>query len=150
MKLNTYHVDVEQSEGGRTSVSPSGQVEYGKQVTFAATPDNGNMFVKWSDGNTLNPYPLSVNGDMNLKAVFMRSDMAVANEDVALSDAHIYVRAGKLYVETAEDSPLYVWDYKGVLFYALDIPAGTYSCPLPAGIYVVKIGKKQPEKVLVR
>lgn len=74
------------------------------------------MFVKWSDGNTLNPYPLSVNGDMNLNAVFMRSDMAVANEDVALSDAHIYVRAGKLYVETAEDSPLYVWDYKGVLF----------------------------------
>ena len=150
LKLNTYHVGVEQSEGGRTSVSPSGQVEYGKQVTFTATPDNGNMFVKWSDGNTLNPYPLSVNSDMNLKAVFMRSDMAVANEDVALSDAHIYVRAGKLYVETAKDSPLYVWDYKGVLFYALDIPAGTYSCPLPAGIYVVKIGKKQSEKVLVR
>lgn len=150
LKLDTYHVGVEQSEGGRTSVSPSGQVEYGKQVTFTATPDNGNIFVKWSDGNTLNPYPVSIDGDTSLKAVFMRSDMAVANEDVALSDARIYVRAGKLYVETAEDSPLYVWDYKGVLLYALDIPAGTCSYPLPAGIYVVKIGKKQPEKVMIR
>lgn len=150
LKLDTYHVGVEQSEGGRTSVSPSGQVEYGKQVTFTATPDNGNIFVKWSDGNTLNPYPVSIDGDTSLKAVFMRSDMAVANEDVALSDARIYVRAGKLYVETAEDSPLYVWDYKGVLLHAVDMPAGTYSCPLPAGIYVVKIGKKQPEKVMIR
>lgn len=150
LKLDTYHVGVEQSEGGRTSVSPSGQVEYGKQVTFTATPDNGNIFVKWSDGNTLNPYPVSIDGDTSLKAVFMRSDMAVANEDVALSDARIYVRAGKLYVETAEDSPLYVWDYKGVLLYALDIPAGTCSYPLPAGIYVVKVGKKQPEKVMIR
>lgn len=150
LTLDTYEVGVEQSDGGRVSASPSGLVEWGKQVVFTATPDAGNIFVKWSDGNTLNPYPVSIDGDTNLKAVFMRSDMAVANEDVALSDARIYARTGKLYVETAEDSPLYVWDYKGVLLYALDIPAGTCSYPLPAGVYVVKIGKKQPEKVMIR
>lgn len=150
LTLDTYEVGVEQSDGGRVSASPSGLVEWGKQVVFTATPDAGNIFVKWSDGNTLNPYLVSIDGDTNLKAVFMRSDMAVANEDVALSDARIYARAGKLYVETAEDSPLYVWDYKGVLLYALDIPAGTCSYPLPAGVYVVKIGKKQPEKVMIR
>ena len=43
LKLDTYDVDVEQSEGGRASVSPSGRIECGSQVIFTAIPDAGNI-----------------------------------------------------------------------------------------------------------
>ena len=149
LKLDTYNVGVEQSEGGKASVSPSGRVECGKQVVFTATPDAGNMFVKWSDGNTLNPYPLSLDGDTNLKAVFMRSDMAVANEEIAPSVARIYVRAGKLYVET-EASDLYIWNMEGVLIKRSPVPGGCSVHLLPAGFYLVKVGDGQPVKIAIR
>lgn len=149
LKLDTYNVGVEQSEGGKVSVSPSGRVECGKQVVFTATPDAGNMFVKWSDGNTLNPYPFSVNGDMNLKAVFMRSDMAVANEEITSSVVRIYVRSGKLYVET-EASDLYIWNMDGRLIKRTTVPDGCSVHPLPDGFYLVKVGDGKPTKITVR
>ncbi len=149
LKLDTYNVGVEQSEGGKVSVSPSGRVECGKQVVFTATPDAGNMFVKWSDGNTLNPYPFSVNGDMNLKAVFMRSDMAVANEEIIPSVARIYVRSGKLYVET-EASGLYIWNMEGRLIKKVFVPDGCSVYSLPTGFYLVRIGDGKPIKIVIR
>ena len=149
LKLDTYNVGVEQAEGGKVSVSPSGRVECGKQVVFTATPDAGNMFVKWSDGNTLNPYPISVDGDMNLKAVFMRSDMAVANEEIIPSVARIYVRSGRLYVE-AEASDLYIWNMNGVLLKRIFVPDGCSVHLLPAGFYLVKVGDEMPVKIAIR
>lgn len=149
LKLDTYNVGVEQAEGGKVSVSPSGRVECGKQVVFTATPDAGNMFVKWSDGNTLNPYPISVDGDMNLKAVFMRSDMAVANEEIIPSVARIYVRSGRLYVE-AEASDLYIWNMDGVLLKRIFVPDGCSVHLLPAGFYLVKVGDGMPVKIAIR
>lgn len=149
LKLDTYNVGVEQSEGGRVSVSPSGRIECGKQVVFTAMPDAGNMFVKWSDGNTLNPYPFSVDGDMNLKAVFMRSDMAVANEGIALSVTRIYARSGKLYVET-KASGLSIWNMDGVLIKRTFVSDGCSVHPLPAGLYIVKVGEGEPVKIRIR
>lgn len=149
LKLDTYNVGVEQSEGGRASVSPSGRIECGKQVVFTAMPDAGNMFVKWSDGNTLNPYPLSVDGDMNLKAVFMRIDMAVANEGIALPVTRIYARPGKLYVET-KASGLSIWNMDGVLIKRTFVSDGCSVHPLPAGLYIVKVGEGEPVKIRIR
>lgn len=149
LKLDTYNVGVEQSEGGRVSVSPLGRIECGKQVVFTAMPDAGNMFVKWSDGNTLNPYPLSVDGDTNLKAVFMRSDMAVANEGIALSVTRIYARSGKLYVET-KASGLSIWNMDGVLIKRTFVSDGCSVHPLPAGLYIVKVGEGEPVKIRIR
>ncbi len=149
LKLDTYNVDVEQSEGGRASVSPSGRIECGSQVIFTAIPDAGNIFVKWSDGNTLNPYPFPVDGDTNLKAVFMRSDMAVANEGIAPSVTRIYARSGKLYVET-KASGLYIWNMDGMLIKRTFVSDGCSVHPLPAGMYIVKVGEGEPVKIRIR
>lgn len=149
LKLDTYNVDVEQSEGGRASVSPSGRIECGSQVIFTAIPDAGNIFVKWSDGNTLNPYPFPVDGDTNLKAVFMRSDMAVANEGIAPSVTRIYARSGKLYVET-KASGLYIWNMDGMLIKRTFVSDGCSVHPLPAGMYIVKVGEEEPVKIRIR
>ncbi len=149
LKLDTYDVDVEQSEGGRASVSPSGRIECGSQVIFTAIPDAGNIFVKWSDGNTLNPYPFPVDGETNLKAVFMCSDMAVANEGIAPSVTRIYARSGKLYVET-KASGLYIWNMDGMLIKRTFVSDGCSVHPLPAGMYIVKVGEGEPVKIRIR
>lgn len=150
LKLDTYEVGCLMSEGGRASVSPSGKVKYGSQVTFLATPDPGNIFVKWDDGNTLNPYPYAVNGDVSLQAVFMRKDMAVANEDIHLSAIRMYVLSGRLYVETAEDTFLRVWELSGRMLLEKRIPEGCSSHALPEGCYLIKVGNTVTQKIIVR
>lgn len=150
LKLDTYEVGCLISEGGRASVSPSGKVKYGSQVTFLATPDPGNIFVKWDDGNTLNPYPYAVNGDVSLQAVFMRRDMAVANENIDLSTIRMYVLSGRLYVETAEDTFLRVWELSGRMLLEKRIPEGCSSHALPEGCYLIKVGNTVTQKIIIR
>ena len=86
---------------------------------------------------------------MNLKAVFMRSDMTVANEEITPSVARIYVRSGKLYVE-AEASDLYIWNMDGRLIKRTTVPDGCSVHPLPDGFYLVKVGDGKPTKITVR
>lgn len=150
LKLDTYEVECLMPEGGRASVSPSGKVKYGSQVTFLATPDPGNIFVKWDDGNTLNPYPYAVNGDVSLQAVFMRRDMAVANENIHLSAIRMYVLSGRLYVETAEDTFLRVWELSGRMLLEKRIPEGCSSHALPEGCYLIKVGNTVTQKIIIR
>lgn len=150
LKLDTYEVECLMPEGGRASVSPSGKVKYGSRVTFLATPDPGNIFVKWDDGNTLNPYPYAVNGDVSLQAVFMRRDMAVANENIHLSAIRMYVLSGRLYVETAEDTFLRVWELSGRMLLEKRIPEGCSSHALPEGCYLIKVGNTVTQKIIIR
>lgn len=150
LKLNSYEVTVAQTDGGTVSAVPTGKVTHGDKVLLEAEAASGMLFVKWWDGNTLNPYPYTVTSDTEVKAYFIGESLPVANESVEAEQVRIKVSGSTLFVEVPETSPLYIWDYKGVLCRALTIPAGTYTCPLPSGAYLVKVAEKQPVKVVVR
>ncbi|MBR4276652.1 MAG: hypothetical protein IKQ32_06765 [Prevotella sp.] len=65
-----YNVSAAAGAGGAASVSPSGSVAEGTQVTFTATPNSGYVFTQWSDNSTDNPHAVTVSGDLTLTASF--------------------------------------------------------------------------------
>lgn len=151
LKLNTYDVTMVQTDGGTVSVSPAGKVTHGDKIQLKAQPASGMLFVKWWDGNTLNPYPYTVTSDTEVKAYFLGAESTVDNESIQKEEkAQITVSGQTLSVTVAEESMLYIWDYKGSLFRNLKIPAGGYTLILPAGGYLVKVGDMGARKIIIR
>ena len=151
LMLNKYKPLVEQTKGGKVSVSTSDSVAYGTDITLKATADPGYIFLKWSDGNTLNPYPYKVEDNSSVSAVFMGKGLTVDNESIQKEEnAQITVSGQTLSVSVAEESMLYIWDYKGSLFCNQKIPVGGYTLNLPAGGYLVKVGDMGARKIIIR
>lgn len=151
LMLNKYKPLVEQTKGGKVSVSTSDSVAYGTDITLKATADPGYIFLKWSDGNTLNPYPYKVEDNSSVSAVFIGKGLTVDNESIQKEEnAQITVSGQTLSVTVAKESMLYIWDYKGSLFRNLKISAGAYTLNLPAGGYLVKVGDMGARKIIIR
>lgn len=150
LKLNSYEVTVRQTNGGTVSAVPAGKVTHGDKVQLKAEAASGMLFVKWWDGNTLNPYPYTVTSDTEVKACFVGTESTVDNELVDTERVRMKVSGSTLFIEVPETSLLYIWDYKGSLFRTLTVPAGMYTSSLPSGAYLVKVGDGQPVKVVVR
>ena len=150
LKLNSYEVTVSQTNGGTVSAVPAGKVTHGDKVQLKAEAASGMLFVKWWDGNTLNPYPYTVTSDTEVKACFVGTESIVDNELVDTERVRMKVSASTLFIEVPETSQLYIWDYKGSLFRTLTVSAGMHTCSLPSGAYLVKVGDGQPVKVVVR
>ncbi len=66
----SYTLDLAVTDGGTVNTSVSGSYKAGDKVTLYATPDDGYVFVQWSDGNTENPRTLYMTQDYELWAVF--------------------------------------------------------------------------------
>lgn len=151
LKLNTYDVTMAQTDGGTVSVLPIGKVTHGDKIQLKAQPASGMLFVKWWDGNTLNPYPYTVTSDTEVKAYFLGAESTVDNESIQKEEkAQITVSGQTLSVTVAEESMLYIWDYKGSLFRNQKIPAGAYTLNLLAGGYLVKVGDMGARKIIIR
>ena len=151
LKLNTYDVTMAQTDGGTVSVLPIGKVTHGDKIQLKAQPASGMLFVKWWDGNTLNPYPYTATSDTEVKAYFLGAESTVDNESIQKEEkAQITVSGQTLSVTVAEESMLYIWDYKGSLFRNQKIPAGAYTLNLPAGGYLVKVGDMGARKIIIR
>lgn len=151
LKLNTYDVTMAQTDGGTVSALPVGKVTHGDKIQLNAQPASGMLFVKWWDGNTLNPYPYTVTSDTEVKAYFLGAESTVDNESIQKEEkAQVTVSGQTLSVTVAEEAMLYIWDYKGSLFRNLKIPAGAYTLNLPAGGYLVKVGDMGTRKIIIR
>ena len=151
LKLNSYEVTVSQTNGGTVSAVPAGKVTHGDKVQLKAEAASGMLFVKWWDGNTLNPYPYTVASDTEVKACFVGTESTVDNESIRKDDkVSVSVTGRVLSVAVAEESALYIWDYKGSLFRNQTIPAGEYTMSLPSGVYLVKVGDMIVRKFVVR
>lgn len=148
--LKQYVVSLEQQDGGTVRASQVGMVKHGTVVTLEAAPNRGNMFVKWEDGNTLNPYRYVVTDNCTLKGSFAASNMPVGNENVSVSAVRIYAAGGCLHVQSPEVSELSVWSLEGKLIKRAGIPTGYSSYLLPAGMYMVKVGKGESVKIVIR
>lgn len=150
LELNTCSVSLQQTEGGSIHASQSGLLKYGTAIELNAVPVPGKMFMKWSDGNTLNPYSYIVTGDCTLSAQFIASDLPVGNEMVSIPTVRIYTAPGLLHLQSPEPFELSVWDMKGKLIKRVVAPAGNSTCSLPAGMYFVRIGDTGGKKVIIR
>lgn len=150
LKLNEYVVSLEQQDGGTVRASQIGMIKHGTVVTLTATPNKGNMFVKWEDGNTLNPYQYVVTDNCTLKGYFTAWNMPVGNENVSISAVRIYAAGGSLHIQSPEASELSVWSMEGKLIKKSGVPAGYSAYLLPDGMYVVKVGNDEPVKIIIR
>ena len=66
----------------RGTVKGGGEYAMGNTVTLTATPKKGCTFVGWSDGNTDNPRTITVEGDANYMAQFIKSAYTIyVNQD---------------------------------------------------------------------
>ena len=68
--IDTHHVSVESCNIAFGSVEGSGDFEYGTPATVTATAYSGYQFVRWSNGDTHNPYTFAVWQDTALIAIF--------------------------------------------------------------------------------
>lgn len=150
LKLNEYVVSLEQQDGGTVRASQVGMVKHGTIVTLEAAPNRGNMFVKWGDGNTLNPYRYVVTDNCTLKGSFAASNMPVGNENVSVPAVRICTTGSFLHIQSPEVSELSVWNMEGKLIKRAGVPAGYSSYLLPAGVYVVKVGNGESVKIVIR
>ena len=150
LERNEYDVLVQQQEGGTVSASQTGKVKHGTVITLQATPQAGNMFMKWQDGNTLNPYPYVVTGDCTLSGRFIATDKPVGNERIPASSVGIQCLNHTLYLYLSEAAPLWIWNVEGKLVKNVLAPSGHSTYPLQDGVYIVRVGTQSPVKVVVR
>lgn len=112
-------------------VTGSGYFDYGTYVTLVATPDEGYVFDRWSDGYTDNPYTFFLENDVDLEAIFL--PLADGIDNVTQSNGRAYCVQRTLYVESFGEE-YRVFDSNGHLIYV----GKEASIVLPTtGMYIV-------------
>lgn len=150
LRLNQYQLTVAESTGGRVEGVPSGKVTHGDTVSLTAKAAEGMTFVRWWDGNTLNPYPYPVTGDQTIRAYFVGESSPVDNESVTAEEVRVCSpTTGGLWVELPVPQDIWLWDSSGrLLLHRFD--SGTVRLAVPAGIYLLQCGMRPVCKVVVR
>ena len=79
-------------------VTGTGNYNYGEKVVLKAVPDEGYVFVCWSDGSTENPRRFTITEDINLEAFFEDDFDGRLYKVTAIADeGNGYVEGGGLY-----------------------------------------------------
>ena len=68
----TYTITVESSDNTMGSVSGGGDFAEGELVTLTATPEEGYVFVEWSNGSVDNPFIAPACTDATITAIFRK------------------------------------------------------------------------------
>ena len=115
-----------------------------------AIPASGYQFDHWSNGETQNPYTLTVTSDTLITAVFS-SQGGPANIDDAMWTAYeTLAEQGTIVVKNAEGEGVRVFDVAGRLHYQGRVTTTVWRLDVStAGIYFVQIGNTPTQKVVV-
>ena len=114
-----------------------------------ATARNGYHFDHWSDGSTQNPYTCVVTGSMTLTAYFASINGQSGIEDVDGCPI-VYTDRNGIVVTNAEGDNICIYDIMGHLLVAGRGEGSSLRFDVPsAGIYIVRIGNKPAQKVVV-
>ena len=141
---------MKQIAGGTIRADKTGLLKHGTVITLTAEPTNGNMFLKWSDENTMNPYKYTLTGDCVLSAQYGEADIPLDNGNVQIEGIRVYSINHTLHIKTERSARLSVWNLNGILIKNEMLPGGDSSYPLPDGVYVVKVGNGESVKVVIR
>lgn len=150
LSINEYALTMTQTDGGTVSASQVSGIKDGTKITLTATPKSGNLFVKWWDGNTLNPYPYTVTADTEVKASFLGAESTVDNESIRKNNPiEITTDGNRLSIKVDKEYQVYIYNFGGGLYQKRKIPAGGYSMYLPSGEYLIKVGDDIVRKVII-
>lgn len=138
-----------------------------------ATPADGNIFVRWNDGNTDNPRSIVVTADTNIAAVFgmlirdtvpyfdtiritvydtiyVYDTVIVEIDEVEAISAKVYVQNGHIVIDGAEGNTVTLYDVTGRLMATRSDEFQPLHFDVPAtGAYLVKIGNHPVRKIVV-
>lgn len=98
--IRQYDIKTAVEGGVGGIVEGGGKYDYGATVTLTAIPDEGYMFVKWTDNVTDNPRQVTVTNGANqlYTAVFQNLPMSI-NQAEAVSLPNKILEDGVLYIE---------------------------------------------------
>lgn len=121
-------------------------------ATIEATPEEGYRFVKWDDNNTDNSRQIAYNGQgyVHRTALFERTVGIEAVEE--LSDIKVYTFNGGIVVDGASGEQVWVFDIMGRLMLSCEILNSSFKIPnsgFPTGVYLVKVGNRKAQKVVL-
>ena len=126
-----------------------GSYTQGSSVTIRAIPYDGYQFFKWSDGNTLNPRTIVVNGNMTLTAYFRSYYNSI--EDPDFSNPQIYSSNKEIIIKGFDNQSVMVYTIDGLVVAKYDKLDDNVTIQVPTeGIYIVRIGTNTVKKVVVR
>jgi hypothetical protein len=72
--IDTHNVEVIPNDNSRGTITGGGEYVYNTPCVLTAIPYSGYTFLRWSNGETANPYAFPVVGDVTLTAVFLSPD----------------------------------------------------------------------------
>ena len=130
------------------------------QAVIYASANSGYRFDHWSDGNTANPYSLTITEDTELIGYFVPDGGSNGIDDAETADnIKVYTRGNTIVIDfsgqqaAVSKQDIVVYDVMGRVIKqsadsgqqaAIEIPVTT------AGVYMVKVGDQPSRKVLVR
>ncbi|WP_293738865.1 InlB B-repeat-containing protein [uncultured Parabacteroides sp.] len=150
VELNNYNFALKQTSGGTIRADKTGSLKHGTVITLTAEPANGDMFLKWSDGNTMNPYKYTLTEDCVLSAQYGRADIPLDNENVQIGGIRVYAINHTLHIETERSARLSVWNLNGLLVKSETLSGGHSTYQMSVGTYIVKVGEQDAVKVFIR
>lgn len=114
-----------------------------------AIPASGYRFDHWSNGETQNPYTLTVTSDTLITAVFSPQDPVSIN-DVMRTYYEVSAEQGTIVVKDAEGENVRVFDVAGRLHYQGLVATEVWRLGVSnVGLYFVQIGQNPAQKVVV-
>lgn len=118
-----------------------------------AIPEEGCRFVKWDDDNAENPRLLSSAGGGNLRRQAIFESMVGVRMPGALPTVEVYYSQGNIVVEGAQGEQVWLFDVMGRLLLSTKAASASFSIAssriLASGVYLVKVGNRKAEKVVV-
>ena len=92
--------------GENGTVMGAGTYNYGRNITLEATADEHYHFVQWSNGETANPYTLTLAGDTTLTAVFAidQHTVTASGENGTVTGASTYDYGTEVTLEATADA----------------------------------------------
>lgn len=142
--IDTHHVSVESCNIAFGGVAGGGDFEYGTPATVTATAYSGYQFVRWSNGDTHNPYTFAVLQNTTLTAIFEAETQGI--DDVAINAVNVYPLGGQIVVETELKDEIGIYDIVG---HKVDGGRKTRFDVPASGVYFVKLGDYPMRKVVV-
>lgn len=129
------------------TVSGAGIYPFGSQAILVATPAQGCLFEKWSDGDADNPRTVVVESDTAFKALFRPTD---GIQPTPIGRVKVYATDGGIAVEGATGNRATVADAHGAVVCDLLLTGQKTVLHVPAqGLYLVRIGSSPPRKIIV-